>query len=104
MPARPLLALLVGLLAAFLLSGGAAAASHAHPAHDGVQMDDAGREHVPDRGCCTAEGAHCASPTGIVSGAAVNGPTDNRVPGEPPPDRSRMAANIPDPQPKPPRA
>jgi hypothetical protein len=102
MIARPLLALLAGLIAALLL-GSPAAAGHDHHAGD-VQVGQAEHDRPADKGCCTAEGAHCASPMGIVAGAAVSRPADEYVSVARPLDAAGPAARIPRPQPKPPRA
>ena len=102
MVARPLLALLFGLLAALLL-GSPASAGHAHHG-DGVQAEHSDHDQPTDRDCCAVDGAHCASPTGIVASATIRSPADERMGSAPASDGDGPAARTPDPQPKPPRA
>ena len=102
MAARPLLAFLAWLIAALLL-GSPAAAGHVHHG-DGIHAGDSERQRPADNGCCTAEGAHCASPTGIVASAAISRPADEDVSAARPMDADSPTARMPRPQPKPPRA
>ena len=101
MAARPLLAVLIGLVAALLL-GPPAAAGHAH--HEGVQAEHPVRQGPADMGCCTTEGAHCASPTGLAASTAIVRPPDSRAAGVRPLEVDGPGDCIPDLQPKPPRA
>jgi hypothetical protein len=102
MPVRPLLAVLVGLLAWLCLSG-PASAGHAHHGDD-VQAERSDADGTVDKGCCTAEGAHCASAAGLVVSPAISLPADERVASAPSPEADGPHDRIPDLQPKPPRA
>ncbi len=102
MAARPLVALLIGLLAAMLL-GGPASAGHIHHG-DGVQAAHSEHERPADKGCCASDGAHCASPAGIVDSTTVRSPADERIASASASDADGPAARSPDLPPKPPRA
>jgi hypothetical protein len=103
MAARWLLALLISLLAGLFL-GSPAYAGHAHHGGGASAAHHPGHERPANDGCCAAEGAHCASPIGIVALPATRRPADERMTDAASPDLDSPSARFPDPLPKPPRA